>query len=100
MDRLISEEGLRALNDALCGTYTLPIGTDGEAKVLCRSLPGRAIAAAARVDGVLVVCLDLDKPSASRHARAMLAEWRRQFLGDVSVPEPRREPCPLSLAAA
>jgi len=98
--RLISQEGLQALNIALCGSYTLPILDGHEAKVICAPLPGRAIAAAARVDGLLVVCLDLDKPAAPRHARIMLDEWRREFLGDVEIPALRQEPCPLSLVAA
>jgi hypothetical protein len=97
---LISQEGLAALNVALCGSYTVSILDGHEAKVICAPLPGRAIAAAARIGGVLVVCLDLDKPAAPRHARVMLEEWRCQLLGDVVIPEPRREPCPLSVAAA
>lgn len=97
---MISEEGLRALSDVLCGTYTVPLGPDGDARLVVASLPGRAIVVAARVKGVLVVCMDLDKPSAPGHARAMLEDWRRKFLGDVAIPAQRKEPCPLSLTAA
>jgi hypothetical protein len=97
---LISEEGLQALNDVLCGSYTVPLGPDGDARLVVASLPGRAIVVAARVNGVLVVCMDLDKPSAPGHARAMLEEWRQKFLGDVVIPAQRKEPCPLSLTAA
>jgi hypothetical protein len=97
---LISEEALKALQDALCGSYTLPIGNGEEARMICAPLPGRAIAVTARVRGVLVVCLDLDKPSAPGHARAMLEEWREKFLGDVVIPTQRTGPCPLSLTAA
>lgn len=43
-------------------------------RVVYDSLPGRAICAATVVDGLLWLVVDLDKPSANRHARAMILE--------------------------
>lgn len=43
-------------------------------RIVYDSLPGRAVCAAAVVDGLLWLVLDLDKPSAPRHALAMMAE--------------------------
>lgn len=59
-------------------------------RVVCDTLPGRAICAAAVVDGVMLLVLDLDKPSAHRHAVAMLREWGAGRLAD----QPRQiTPC-------
>jgi hypothetical protein len=43
-------------------------------RVVYDSLPGRAICAATVADGLLWLVLDLDKPSAPRHARAMILD--------------------------
>ena len=43
-------------------------------RVVCDTLPGRSICAAAIVDGVLWVVLDFDKPSAPLHAHSMIRE--------------------------
>ena len=59
---------------ALTGQYTMTL-CGGRAELHCDSLPGDTVSAAARVDGVLHVFIDLDKPSAAKHARQMLLEW-------------------------
>lgn len=109
MPHLLNPESIDALGRALCGTYTLPVSADG-ARVICESLPGRAIVVAARVGDELVVVIDLDKPSAPRHARAMLREWRDLHLAglepgehpdDEAFADPRRgERGPLRLVVA
>jgi hypothetical protein len=43
-------------------------------RVITDTLPGRAICSATIVDDVLWLVLDLDKPSAPRHALAMIRE--------------------------
>jgi hypothetical protein len=49
------------------------VSTDA-VRVVYDSLPGRAICAATVADGLLWLVVDLDKPSAHRHAQAMMAE--------------------------
>lgn len=94
MPHLLNSDALDALARALCGTYTLPL-CEGGAQVVCAALPGRALVTATRRDGVLWVVLDLDKPAAPRHARAMLREWRDLYLaGFDAVDEPFADPCP------
>lgn len=79
MAHLLSPDDIETLMRALAGSCSVPIG-DGEVRVVCAPLPGRAIVSATRVDGILWICLDLDKPSAHRHAGAMLREWRAFYL--------------------
>lgn len=43
-------------------------------RVVYDTLPGRTICAATVLDGVLWLAVDLDKPSAPRHALAMIRE--------------------------
>lgn len=108
MHNLIGADGFHALQHALCGTYSLPV-CQGKARVVAAALPGRAICAAATVAGILWVVLDFDKPSAHRHARVMLREWRETFLGHedrtaerqlAAVAGPPTVPMPLPLLVA
>lgn len=48
-------------------------------RVVTDTLPGRAICTATVVDGVLWLVLDLDKPSAHRHALAMIRETKAKM---------------------
>lgn len=79
MSHLLSSEGIDALMHALGGSCAVPF-SGGEVRVICAPLPCGAIVSSTRVDEVLWVCLDLDKPSAHRHAVALLREWRAVYL--------------------
>lgn len=72
-------DGVEALLRALGPSYSLPV-PEGGAHIICAPLPGRAIVSTTRKDGVLWICLDLDKASAHRHARALLLEWQALYL--------------------
>lgn len=93
----MTPESIKALRAALCGQYTLPISD--EATVHCRPLPGRALAAATVVDGVLHVVIDLDKGAASKHGRVMLEEWGSALLGGEVPQDMAKDPCSLSLVS-
>lgn len=94
----MSPEAIKALQAALSGYYVLPIGE--EAKIICAPLPGRALAAATTIDGVLYVCVDLDKGAAAKHGQVMIDEWRDALMGTCVAPEAVRQPCPLSVVAS
>lgn len=99
MIHVISTEGALALQAALSGTYSLELN-GGEIRVVCNWLPGRAVAAATQdLDGVVWVCIDLDKPLATRSGWAMLREWRKKYLGMEMPVKEERKPCPLSLVS-
>lgn len=98
MIHAMSNEAVEAMQAALCGTYSLDIN-NGEARIVCAPLPGRALCAAAKApDGVTWFVVDLDKPMAARHAWAMLREVRTEIFHEA-VPEPVRGPCPLRLVS-
>jgi hypothetical protein len=59
-------------------------------RVVTDTLPGRAICTATIVDGVLWLVLDLDKPSAPRHAVVMIREAAARLHLDKAA----RLPCP------
>lgn len=61
----------------LGGEYVTSL-CDGRVMVIGTKLDGSAVCAMARVNGVLYVLVDFDKPAALAHARAML----RGELGD------------------
>lgn len=70
-------------------------------RVVCDTLPGKAICAATISDGVLWLVLDLDKPSAPRHALAMIREAKDALCADeqLLIPPPRPvSRAPLALA--
>lgn len=57
-----------------------------QVRVVYDSLPGRAICAATYVAGLLWLVVDLDKPSANRHALAMIRETKaacEEVVGDL-----------------
>lgn len=107
MIHLLDPTALAQLAAALSGTYSLTL-CEGRVRLLCRSLPDRAVCAAKHVDGILYVFVDLDKPRAIPEAWDMIQEWRALFLephvsnsGVQLVPLPRLPepsgPCPLTL---
>jgi len=53
---------------------------EGLLEVRCRPLEGRAVCAAMKIDDVLWVVIDLDKPNAVGLAQEMLEEWRTSHL--------------------
>lgn len=75
----LDQSSLDELAAALSGSYSTTL-CGGQVRILCRPLPGRAVCAAQRANGVLYVVVDLAKPDAFREARQMLSEWRAEFL--------------------
>lgn len=71
---MVTGECLHTLQMALSGSYRLAL-CGGLIQVMCRPLPGRAIAAAFNYCDTLWVVLDLDKPSAALHARQLVCRW-------------------------
>lgn len=65
---------LQAITHALSGAYRLTL-CDGHVQVICRHLPGRAIATAVALGETLWILIDIDKPSATLHAREMVLTW-------------------------
>ncbi len=63
-----------ALSDSSSATVC-----DGAIRLLRRPLPGRAVCAARRIDGVLYVVVDLEK----RHALREMLDMLRQRWADV-----------------
>lgn len=94
MAHLLSPDGIDALLRALGGACSVPVGEGEEVRVVCASLPCGAIVSSTRRGGVLWICLDLDKPSAHRHAAAMLREWRAVYLVGPTG-RPRQIPPPV-----
>jgi hypothetical protein len=77
----VTEAALNELEEVLsAGCITLR-----GVRVVYDSLPSRAICAATVVDDVLWLVCDLDKPSANRHALAMLREVRDSICQESPV---------------
>jgi hypothetical protein len=76
---LLDGTSMEELSCALAGSYSLTL-CGGKVRLLCRSLPGRAISALQRVGEVIYIFVDLDKPSAPRTAWEMIQDWRASFL--------------------
>lgn len=89
---------------ALCGTYALDVGQT--VRAIGVSLPGKAVCAILPDigDGITRIVLDLDKPHALAHTRAMIREWWESTTVETAhqfPPTPRRHPQePLALAIA
>lgn len=83
MPDLITQPTCEALRRVLGGTYTVSVGD--EVTVVFAPLPQSCPAAAVRVHGHLWVVLDLDKPLALRHARAMINDYREQKAARVDL---------------
>lgn len=85
-------DDVKELSAALSGRYVNELS--GGTRIICAPLPADAVCALSRVDGALWVFVDLDKPDALGHARAMLRES-----AGLDVAEPDAAPTPWGLHA-
>ena len=77
----LDADALSALRRALYGSYRLDIAE--RVHLVSRALPDGCVAAASVVDEELWLLVDLEKPYAMRHLRALLHE-HHQDLPDTS----------------
>lgn len=100
----LNDDDRQAVGDVLSGRFI--VQPTPRVTVVGAPLPGRVPAALACQDGHLTVVVDVDKPGAHRHARALIDDWQVQQLaplrsGDddldaawargVGIPEPHPE---------